>query len=223
MPALPAVPKVIRFVYGLGVGEDVNAVVLDHWQYTGTLSQADLATFIDDVRASWNTNIRPLQGTGDEYRFLRGTDLSTSTSPDYTNTNSEFGTRAGANLTGGVCLLQNNHSARRFRGGKYRQYWPLGVEADIFDQQTWAAAFLTAATAGLLAHETAIKAAATAAMGSVIKVGVSYYSGFTNVTGPTGRMRAKSTVRGAAQVDAITSFALNPNMATQRRRTLIRR
>jgi hypothetical protein len=50
-------------------------------------------------------------------------------------------------------------------------------------------------------------------------VNVSYYKGFTNYTGSTGRNKVRSTINpGGPVVDIIQSISGNPRVASQRRR-----
>jgi len=50
------------------------------------------------------------------------------------------------------------------------------------------------------------------------EVNVSFFQGFHNVTFPSGRQRAVPTIRVAPVVDTVIAHAVNPKVASQRRR-----
>lgn len=222
MPALPPVPKVVRFVFDQTIGTDVHAVTIDHYQYGGVLSATDLTSWLIAINAAWAANISPLQHNTRTLTGTRGTDLTSPTSPDSLVGTSHPGTRAGEGCGAAECVLENAHIARRYRGGKPRQYWSLGTNEDRNDPNDWGAAFLVAAENGLTAFRNALIAGAPGLLGLITPVAVSYFQGFTNFTGPTGRTRPRSTVRNTPLVDAIITRTVNSHVASQRRRNLIR-
>jgi hypothetical protein len=61
---------------------------------------------------------------------------------------------------------------------------------------------------------------APTALTPAFQVNVSYFSGFTNVTFPSGRIRPVPKLRSVPLVDTVTSWSTNPNVASQRRRNL---
>lgn len=146
-------------------------------------------------------------------------DLTSSSGAVGSYANAIAGTMAGNPLPAGTAFLLNFHIARRYRGGKPRVYLPIGNTAEIGDDQDWGSVFAASIPGRWAAMIAAIQAAPWA--GGVIaeQVSVSFYNLFTNFTGPTGRMRARSTPRpGAALVDPVISVTAGTRFASQRRR-----
>jgi hypothetical protein len=222
MPALPNVPKVIRVIYEQSLGADFAAINHEYWQYPGVLSPADLAAWLIDVGNFWGTDLSGEFSPAQSLTAIHAIDLTTPTSPDVTHIVTHIGTRAGGGLPAQVCALENLLIGRRYRGGKPRIYWPFGTETDVQTVDTWFPASVTSFNNALAAFRAGIKAAAPAAMGTPVMVNVSYYAGFTNFVGVTGRSRPRSTVRAVPLVDIVSDTSINGHLATQRRRTLIR-
>jgi hypothetical protein len=79
--------------------------------------------------------------------------------------------------------------------------------ADITEWKADADAWLAACITG-----------APVAVGTVTPVNVSFFSGFTNKTFPSGRTRPVPTPRVTPLIDPIIGSDVNPKVATQRRR-----
>jgi hypothetical protein len=96
---------------------------------------------------------------------------------------------------------------------------PWLTNAALATSQTWAGASITFAVNSWNSFITSVKAAPWAGGTIVNQVNVSYYKGFTNYTGSTGRNKVRSTINpGGPVVDIIQSISGNPRVASQRRR-----
>ncbi|MBA0087123.1 MAG: hypothetical protein HRJ53_19235 [Acidobacteria bacterium Pan2503] len=122
-------------------------------------------------------------------------------------------------MTANDCALVNLHIARRYRGGKPRQYWPFGVITDLNNTKNWNTSFQTAVNNAMIALNSAAIAMAWTGGNIAAPVNVSYYHGFTVVTNPiTGRARNVPKLKATPDVDTITGQSCNQRVATQRRR-----
>jgi hypothetical protein len=224
MPALPDVPNVLRLVLHYIVGGDTQAIDRLYVGYTGSApSDANCATIAGDVETAFGTDLKSLMYTGSELTGVVVTDLTTPTSGQGSSSTVISGTRTGGVLPANACVLQNSQINRRYRGGKPRTYWPFGTDTDLSSAQVWSGASITAFETGLNAFWTAVAAISVGGCTLGDQVNVSYYKGFTAVLNPiTGRTRDVPNVRATAVVDTIQALTVNPHVASQRRRTLIR-
>lgn len=221
MPALPSPGKVIRIDYHLDQGTDTLAKVRRYFGYTGVVpATADCDTVANAANASFGTHLAGLLFTGSSLESIVVTDLSSSSGAVGINPGSIAGTRSGTHLTGTECTLVSYSIARRFRGGHPRSYWPFGVAGDLQDEQHWSSAYVATAQTAIDNDNAALIAAVWSGGGSLGPVNVSFYSGFTNFTGPTGRMRPRSNVRLAPLVDPILGLTVQVGIASQRKRLL---
>lgn len=220
MPALPAVPQVIRIAMVGSFSLDLDVVWRFYMAYTGTApTDANLVTFAGSVGNAWNTDIASL--TPDQYT-LTGVDcidLTSATAAVGQAVVSHAGTRGtGANPASAAALV-NLKIARRYRGGKPRLYIPAGVNNDVSSAQTWTTAFQTAMNTGFTNFITAVEGAAWSGGTLSGQVNVSYYEGHASVQNPvTLRWRNYSLVRGTPITDPILAIGTNIKIGTQRRR-----
>lgn len=213
------VPQVLRIDYTLSDSSDADVRNRYFVQYSGTApTNAQLATMATSLAADWASNQASLFHSDVQLTQIEVTDLTTAVAARGIWTGSNAGSRTGTVLPAGTCALINWTIQRRYRGGKPRSYWPAGTNTDVSTGQTWSGAFITAC--GTAAGTLVTNFSNTIAVWGtyVSHVNVSYYSGFSNYTGPTGRMRARSTVRAAAVVDAVVGLSVNTRFASQRRR-----
>ena len=223
MPALPAVPGVIRVTIPFKYGGDTSCLNRLYIHYAGTApTPAQLQTFADSVSTAWGAQIKSLC-TGDVVQNpIQCTDLSSSTGAVASGTTSNTGTRAGAGNPAGIACMIQFLIARRYRGGKPKVFLPAGVAPDILTPQTWTAAFLTAVTNQWATFIADILIAGWAAAGTLTHVNVSYYAGNTPVQNPiTHRWRNVPTLRGAPVVDPVLGYSTETGIASQRRRNMV--
>lgn len=222
MPALPAVPGVIRIAYKHSIQADTDVVNRVYYSYSGAEGTgAELATMAAALATEWNTNIAGQAATSVALIEIDIVDLSSPTAPTGTWSGSHAGTRSGQIPNAASCVLLNFKISRRYRGGKPRVYLPWGVAGDIASAQTWGSTFLTSCLTAWGEMQTAVSTNVWSGGGTTEQVNVSYYEGFTNYTGPTGRERARATVRTVPPpipVDVINSVAAQTKIGSQRRR-----
>ena len=221
MPALPPVPQVLRITMEGDLGEDTHCVNRWYLPYSGTPpTSAQLVTFASDILLAWGANMSPLQAP--RYATSRCTveDLTSDTaavgSYDAVNT----GTRPGNPMGPSECFCLRFSVPRRYRGGHSRMYLYAGTQSDLVNPQQWNGAFVTAVETGWVNFLAGFVASPWTGATIGTQVAVSYYQGFTNVLYPSGRYRAKPTLRDTPLVLTLDGITGNPNVASQRRRNL---
>lgn len=220
MPALPAVPSVVRCSVEALINAASPAVSRFFIQYTGTApTNAQLNTFAASISTAWGTNLKALTDTSTELFHVDAIDLTSATAAVGSNSTTTLGTRAGSQLDAAACAVVSYKIGRRYRGGHPRGYWRFGVQADLSGARIWTVGFTTAVKTGIDAFYTAIEGAGWAGAGTLTQVNVSYYKGFTVITNPlTGRARNVPTLRAVPVVDLVTSTVAQSSVGIQRRR-----
>lgn len=220
MPALPDVPNVLRVQLRHSLSLDLDVLTRIYLSYSGSApTGTGLSTMAAAVAAAWATDLKPFASSEVELTEVVIVDLSSSTAAVGTSAAAANGTRSGGVLSAGTCVMLNFAVARRYRGGKPRVYLPYFTQTDLTTAQEWLNASRTAL---LTAWNTWLAAVIAAAPGGTTitgQVNVSYYSGFTNFTGPTGREKARATVRAVVPTpDPIVATSVNQAPSSQRRR-----
>lgn len=221
MPALPAVPNVIRAVFNLTIGADTSAMVRLYFAYSGSPpTSSDLNSIAGTFSSAWNTNLISIHPSQVVLTSVVLTDLNTLSGAGGINSTARTGTLAGTPLPASVAGMFGGQVARRYRGGKPRTFLPCGVTASTGNSQRWSGTFITTATTAINNFITACIGATSGATTISSHVNVSYYQGFTNVTSPTtGRARTVPKLRAGGPItDVVTTMALAPIIGTQRRR-----
>src|SRR5271154_5712150 len=147
MPALPAVPKVVKTIlrYGLSAAADL---AINHlfMEYSGTApTDSELSSFCAGVFTSFGSNIANLFSPEVTLAEVTAEDLSSSTGAIGSSTLGSAGSRAGGYLGSGSTSCIRLEIARRYRGGHPRIYAPCGVLTDLVDANQWSTAYQTAA------------------------------------------------------------------------------
>lgn len=220
MPALKPAPNVLRIVWRYHYAKDLDVVNRFYVRYAGAApTNAALATFATTVGGLWGSHLAVLAPTEVILFETEVTDLSSDTAAQGVDVTGHTGSNAGGQLAAGTATLINFSVQRRYRGGKPRMYFPFGAQTDLADAQTWITTWPTTVDAAwqqvLLGIFTTPPAGATIAE----QVNVSYYSGFTVVTGSTGRAHNVSTPRPTGPlIDVISGSSVSASVASQRRR-----
>jgi hypothetical protein len=217
MPPLPDVPGVVKVDLWQAYGNNKRILNRIHFGFTGSLSVSDAMAWAATIDSYWDTSIfhpdHSLQG-------VLLTDLTTTSGAvgyDYTT---HAGTFSGTPLPAEVAMSIEYLIARRYRGGKPKSFLTGCITAMQHDEETWDDAHIASRIAGWDTFLANSMSHAPAAVGTVRKVSVSYYSGFHVVTSPiTGRARNVPTVRTTPVVDDITGYRGDPHIASQRRRS----
>lgn len=218
MPALPAVPQVLKYVTSWKVDADTTAIQVNYWSYSGgPPSGANLATMAAAAVTDGSTAFQSLCQAAIGMESCEITDLTSSSAAQASGGTPWAGTRTGGALAPGTAVVVSHSISRRYRGGKPRNYLPLGVSTDITGAGIWSATPLAAFTAGWATYKAAILGSGT---GCTItnQVNVSYYHGSTPETLPSGRVRNKPTLRAVPLVDIINSSHAEAIIGSQRRR-----
>lgn len=222
MPALPNVANVLKITIQWKLANDVNVITRFFMHYTGSApTGAQLATYAALVSSTAGTQFPAMMPASVSYLGCTVQDLTSATSSIAADNTPHAGTRTGHVIPAGGALLVNNHVARRYRGGKSRSYLPWGVAEDLTDQQTWSAAFLTAAATAWNNLMSALTGPQWTGGTTDGQYNVSYYSGFTSFQNPiTHRWKNPSTPRGVPIAEPVTTRSYNVKPGSQRRRNL---
>lgn len=221
MPPLPAQPNVLEVKHLFSVGSDTTVSSRLFYTYSGTPpSDSVCVTIAGLIYTSVVANLIPLMCSDNDAIGVSVQDLSSSTGGFGEHVATTAGTRTGIPLSAGTCVLMNIQIARRYRGGKPRVYWPLGVASDLVSPQQWGSTPLADFHTGTSQLEDDTIAINTGGCDIQTLVNISYYSGFTAVTNPiTGRTRDVPKVRSVAiPPDAFLGSSISPRPASQRRR-----
>ena len=219
MPALPSPGKVIRCDLFQTVGANTRVKDRIYFSYAGAgPTVADLTTLTTTISGAWNTNISPQQNTGVTLTGITLTDLASASGAQTVTTVSRVGTLAGTAMAAGTAMVIKFKIARRYRGGHPRFYLPGRVTADLASSTAWLSSVGTTVANAFSAFITACEASPPTNIGTMTHSNVSYFTGFTNKTFPSGRTRAVPNQRGTPVVDAVTSYSVNLQIGSQRRR-----
>lgn len=187
--------------------------------YSGAApSAANCVTLAGDIGSAWESDIAPLVSSEWSLTLVDVEDISTEIGNHGSAAESHAGTRSGTAMPAQVAMNVEYDIARRYRGGKPRQYFPAGVTSDTADGGHWSAGFVTTVNSAVAAYYAAIEALSVGSMGTLAHVNISFYQGFTNITNSSGRTRAAPKYRATGLVDTVTGYAGKPLMGSQRRR-----
>jgi hypothetical protein len=223
MTALPPVANVVKLQFQHTIN---NVPVFVHWflKYSGGAPvPTDMVTYLNSAASAWSADAAPVSHPQVTLTGIVGTDLTTPSSAQAQITTTRGGTRTGGPLTANDCVLLNMKIARRYRGGKPRQYWPWGTDADVADAQHWSAGATAAFGTAWQNFQTALLAAALGPATVQQTVNVSYYQGVITppLTLPSGRVKNRSKLGPSPPypiTDSVTAVSINSRIATQRRR-----
>lgn len=218
MPALPAVPKVVRVDHHWTEATDPNVQVRGFFQYTGALTLTDAATWLSGIVTGLGTFMASFSQPTLSLQLSELTDLTSNTAPQVQNGTVITGGAGASPLAAGVAMVMKYHIARRYRGGHPRVYLPGMGATYLSTPTTWNATSLANVTAGWITYLAAAIAAAPVAVGTVTHVNISYFHGFTVVILPSGRARNVPTPRPTPLIDVINNVSGNDTPGSQRRR-----
>ena len=220
MPALPAVPNVLKVTLVGAAALDVDIVTRFFIGFAGSEpSVGQLSTFDVAVGNAWNTNLAAWAAASFTLTEVNSVDLTSATAAASDDAVSHAGSRAGSGNANDDCFVMSYEIARRYRGGHPRGYWYLGVGGDRLNQEQWTTGFVSNIDTQIGLFFTAVLAAGWALAGTLSHVNVSYKSGFTAVENPiTGRYRNVPKTRAVPIVDPVTALIGRQRIGTQRRR-----
>lgn len=219
MPPLPSVPNTARVRQEFTLGDGRKGFCVHHYQWTGgPAASADMVDLATNVRSVYTGFWLPHMDPGLSVGFTDAVDLSNPSGAGGSVIGNNAG-GGGGNSNDSLAVVVKWVIARRYKGGKPKSYLPgaadmLSLEANGVSTatrngaDTWAVHMLSDPAAGSYPNITAPKL-----------VMVSYYSGFHNVTLPSGRQVSRPTLRSTPQIDPITGHTTNLIYGHQRRRS----
>jgi hypothetical protein len=149
----------------------------------------------------------------------RVTDLSADDTGDALHTGTTAGSLNGDIIPASNCMLINFTTARRYRGGKPRNYFPMGDSESMLDPRTWGDGFVTSATSAWSGFIGAVLGTVAGSTTITAHVNVSYYSGSVgSIVDGGNRGKTTPTRRVPPLVSDIIGFSAAPRIASQRRR-----
>jgi len=219
MPPLPPVPNVIRSTFKQQQAGDLDILNRCFWSYSGTTSQVSMGAFATALAAHWHANIHPLQASDMELVSVECVDLASDTGPlAFFPAGTNGALVSGANPAGAAAVLQFEID-RRYRGGKPKMFIGGLEQVQLSTPQLWTSGFVASLIEAWLAVQAATLEVEFGGITTITgQVNVSYYSGFTNGVGPTGRAKVNPNLRVTPVVDPIVGVDVNPAVASQRRR-----
>lgn len=223
MPPMIDQPNVLRCDLLTAASLDSLETTRFYFTYTGTPpSDATCSLYASDLTANWVSTLRGFYDSDHALIGARVTDLTSPSSGTGEYLQSSAGSRAGAFLPVGTAALTNYAISRRYRGGKPRNYWSVGVGADLQNDSEWTTSFQGTFQTAVQTFMSDFAGVTISGCTTGVQVNVSYYLGSTEITTgtpPYVRGRTKSTPRAVAiPPDPITSISVNILPAYQRRR-----
>lgn len=222
MPALPAVPGVlrVRILWDM-LGKEAQGSRFFVAFTGGPSTVANLTALGGLYNAAAASDLVNLMSNDVAYKGVIIEDLTTSSSAVAEVDTTVTGTRGSAAVPPQSCVVTSFEIARRYRGGRPRLYWPFGVAGDMLNTGLWDSTLVSATTTGVTAFFNAGLGVTEGSITTDTNVNVSYYEGFTVVTNPiTGRSRNVPKLRATPDVDAYGTFVTRNYVGSQRRRRL---
>jgi hypothetical protein len=183
----------------------------------GSLSQANMGQLSSTAATSWHTHFGGIQHPNTTLDRVIATDLNSTAGFVGTTVAGTAGTSLGTELPVSNCVLVNYTIGTRYRGGKPRNYLPIGDASFTANGKQWSQAFHDTALAATNGFLTDMLTPGVPL--SFSHVSVSYYSGHqTNDNPGTWGPVNEPMPRGAGVPSAITSVSVNLKIGVQRRR-----
>jgi hypothetical protein len=172
----PAQVLKFRFLHELGTGKLAGTSM--YFVYTGGRpSPGDCGTLATDAATAWNSNCAALYTHNGLLTHVICQDIFDTAGNETDVAVSHAGTRGGDQPWVGACATVLYKVSQHFRGGKFKGFWPFGIEGDSSNQSDWGPTFIAAVNTGVSALAAAITGASS---GSTVVAGwtaVSFYHG----------------------------------------------
>jgi hypothetical protein len=181
-------------------------------------SGAQCIALATQISSLYGAHLAPLVVPATTMDLVDVIDIATSNGLSGQNTTSVPGLRTGTALPAQVAMNVEYGIAERYRGGKPRGFWPLGIETDLLNVSDWDSTFITAVNNGITGFFTDIEAFVVTGVGPFRHVDLSYYHGFTVVVDSSGRSHNVPTYRPTALVRDVTGYFAKPVLGSQKRR-----
>jgi hypothetical protein len=216
--SLPAVPNVIKIEVS-GLAAQSPWANIFHFTFSGGPAiPADMNTLAGHVVTSWGSHMGTFMNLQTIMNLVQTTDLTSSTGSIGAAIASVAGSDSTNPAPNNAAMVIKKRIARRYRGGHPKTFLLPQGDNQLFDGDSWKSTYVTNVKLGYDAFITGLLTThgAITLIGEVI---VSYYSGFTNVTMPSGRTKSKPTLRPVPLVDGVVSTSAEQKVGSQRRRT----
>jgi hypothetical protein len=219
MTPLPPVASTLRCRLQWSDSADIDCFNNLYFRYTGSpMTEANAVAFaaaiFTDMAALAALWIADTQLTG-----VVVTDLDVDSGSQGEHDGSVAGTNEGNPLTGGSAVVIGGQIARRYRGGKPRNYFPWGSSSDLVTRQSWTGAYLTLVGTNFASFIATVIGTTEGSITITEHVNVSYYSGSTgSISGDGKRGITTPTRRAVPVVDIINGSTVRTSPGSQRRR-----
>lgn len=218
MPPLPVIPNTLQFTTHMQLSGGPIALNRFFMKYTGAVGGTDATTMLSTLVTSWGTRIAPQVSTTNTLVQVSCLDLGSKTGVNVFVPASHAGGAASPSLAAGVAVVISAKISFRYRGGHPRVYLAGIGNVCLQDTNTLTTAFqgsIFTAWTGMLSDLTA---SPPPAVGAISEVSVHAYSS-NPVNFPGGVPTTKPPWPLASpQTYPITSWAVNPQVGSQRRR-----
>jgi hypothetical protein len=176
-----------------------------HWHATSpTPATADLTALAALVATAWDSHLGPLTPNNVTLDLVEAIDLGNAGTMPGAWSGSHPGTYPTTMMTAESAVLINHTIARRYRGGKPRNYLPLGTSSQLNNPVQWQSTFVSQATADFGTFKTQV---------TTNPPGTPYVDQLVNVS-----YFEHKVLRPTPVTDLILNSAANPIPASQRRR-----
>jgi len=207
MPALPNIPNVIKAQVHYQVGSDTTAMTVHHFRYSGTPPDSSSCLLLAQEILSKAVPLAAHMDTSSGLTAVTVTDLSTNLGGQNTFTGTTMGTASGGTLSAGTAFLCNLQIARRYRGGKPRNYFPFGTTLNLSGRTQWIGAFHDSVQTDLVAFFNSCVGLSGGGTSLIAHCSVGYHD-----------KNAPGGILSSPHVDTITGYKCSMHVASQRRR-----
>lgn len=222
MPARAPVSGAIRVTLHFQLNAAEIVTTSQYYQYTGGPATAtDLNSVASSIASAYASHGITFHRADVVLVSVTVQDLSSTTGALGIWTGSTAGTLAASTaLPAGTAVVALYKTARHYRGGHARGYWPAFGQAQLAGGwNQWSSGVVGTFGTALTALQTAINAITVGTCNIQNQAAISWYSGFTNQSyGSPVKYRRVATPRGTPLVDRVTSIVISPIPGSQRRR-----
>jgi hypothetical protein len=219
MTPLPPVASTLRARLQWSDSADIDCFNNLYFRYSGTdMSEANAVALAADVFADFAA-LDALWIADTQLTGVVVTDLDVESGAQGEHDGSVAGTNTGNPLTGASAVVIGGQIARRYRGGKPRNYFPWGSASDLVTRQSWTGAYLSLVATNFASCIATIIGTTEGPITITNHVNVSYYSGSTGHVTPDGNRGYTTPIRRAVPVtDIINGSTVRTAPGSQRRR-----
>lgn len=219
-PPLPDVPKAVSVLLSFSDVNDLDFGVKMYFTYAGSNgTETDYSTTAAQLFADAAAALPAVMQSDTSIIGVTITDLSSVTGPRGIYTGAVPGTRTGTLLSAATVANFEYATAVRYRGGHFRNGFPFGVTADLQNNQRWSDTAVSDFESAQAAFMGDWLTDFWGSSGAVTQVGISYYSGFTNMPyGTPTKYRRVPTPRTTPLTYPVVSTTCATRLGTRRRR-----